>query len=156
MTFLIDNPGLLWFLLAVVLFVMEDMAATFFLIFFAVGAVAASILTFILPIGWEAQLLIFIAVSLGSLLLLRRKMRSFFNGYLAKSDNLDDPVVSGRYLDREVVVLQDITSQNPGQVELDGTNWQAKSREHAFSSGERVRVVAVEGLTLVVESLKNK
>lgn len=40
-----------------------------------------------------------------------------------------------------------------GRVNLDGETWQARARDHkSISAGQRVRINAMDGLTLIVES----
>ncbi len=64
---------------------------------------------------------------------------------------MDDPVFTSQYIGREVVVIEEVRPDSPGLVELNGTNWNAKSEKNeSFAPGDRVKVVRMEGLTLIV------
>ena len=91
------------------------------------------------------------AVSVAALAVLRRQLRSLFQGRLAKTDNMDDPVFINQYVGRDVLVLETVEPDQPGLVELNGTNWQARTEEgRAIAAGRRARVVRLEGLTLII------
>lgn len=144
------NPSLFWFLLGVVFLVLEALTPGFFLMFFGLGAWVVSLAVFSLSIGPPLQWLIFIVVSVAGLLIFRRKVRSFFQGRLARNDNMEDPVAQATYLNREVVVIKETGPDQPGLVELNGTNWQARTDGPLLSPGQRARVVRLEGLTLIL------
>ena len=145
------DASLFWFLLGVALLVLEALTPGFFLMFFGLGAWVTGALVFFLPLPQSGQWLIFLAVSVATLLIFRRKVKLFFEGRLAKNDNLDDPMVRDQYIGREVLILKDVRPNQPGQAELNGTNWQAKSIDGvSIPAGTRALVTALEGLTLVV------
>lgn len=146
-----ENVTLVWFIAGIVFLVLEALTPGFFLIFFGLGACVVAGLNFFVPLPSFIQWIIFMAVSVGSLMALRKRLKVIFEGRLAKNDNIDDPVFSSQYIGREVLVLKDIAPGQPGLVELNGTNWQAASTENSFASGERVKVKAIDGLTLVLE-----
>jgi len=144
------NPSLFWFLLGVVFLVLEAVTPGFFLMFFGLGAWVVSLTVFFLPVGQHLQWLIFIIVSVAGLLLFRRQVKSFFQGRLAKNDNMDDPVAKAQYLGRQALVLKEAGPDQPGLVELNGTNWQARTDGPVLAPGQRGRVIRLEGLTLIL------
>ncbi|UQZ90345.1 hypothetical protein C4J81_14485 [Deltaproteobacteria bacterium Smac51] len=145
------NATLFWFIAGVIFFVLEALTPGFFLMFFGLGAWASAIVMLFMPFPAVFQWLIFMAVSVISLLMLRKRMKSLFEGRLAKNDNIEDSVFSSQYVGREVVVVKEIGPGRPGLVELNGTNWQARTESEAvFPAGDRVLVRSLEGLTLTV------
>lgn len=150
MEILAINPSLFWFLLGVAFLVLEALTPGFFLMFFGLGAWLVSLTIFFLPLGPQWQWLIFIVVSVVSLLIFRRKVKTFFQGRLAKNDNLDDPVARSQYLGREVLIIKETGPDQPGLAELNGTNWQARTDGPLLAPGQRARVIGLEGLTLIL------
>ncbi len=147
-----ENITLVWFLAGVLFLFLEAVTPGFFLIFFGLGAWAVAAVTFFAPLPAGLQWILFMAVSVASLLALRKRLKLLFEGRLAKDDNIEDPIFSGQYIGREVVVLQEIAHGLPGRVELNGSNWQARTEgREVFPAGARVTVRGLDGLTLIVE-----
>jgi len=144
------NPSLFWFLLGVAFLVLEALTPGFFLMFFGLGAWLVSLAFFFLPIGPHSQWLLFIVVSVAGLLIFRQKVKSLFQGRLAKNDNMEDAIAQAQYLNREVTVLKEVGPQEPGLVELNGTNWQALTDGPVLAPGQRARVIRRDGLTLIL------
>lgn len=144
------SPSLMWFIIGIVLLVLEALTPGFFLMFFGFGALVVSGLTFFLPIDDTLQWGAFLLVSIIALLVFRKKVKSLFQGRMAASDNMDDPVVSDQYIGREVLILKDVSKDEPGLAELNGTNWQARTEGPMLEAGKRARVVRLEGLSLVL------
>ena len=147
------NASLFWFILGVAFLVLEALTPGFFLMFFGLGAWLVSALIFVVPLGPTWQWLAFIVISVGGLMIFRRKVKSLFQGRLARTDNLDDPIFINQYVGREVLILKDIAPGRPGLAELNGTNWQARSEKQNILAGQRARVISLDGLTLVLELL---
>ncbi|MDR2947534.1 MAG: NfeD family protein [Candidatus Adiutrix sp.] len=148
------NAALVWFLSGVFFLVLEALTPGVFLMFFGLGAwVTAAAIFFVPSLGPSPQWLIFSVVSVAALLIFRRKLKALFQGKTAESDNLEDAVVRGQYIGREVTVLKETGPGQPGLAELNGTNWQARSEGPTLAAGVRARVVRLDGLTLIVEPL---
>ena len=135
-----------WMAAGLVLVVLELAApGGFFVIFFGLAALVVGALVF-LDIGgplW-VQLLAFSVLSAAFLLLFRnplmRRMK-FDRG----TDDLDN--LTGE----PATALDDIAPAEAGRVELRGTTWRARNGGPApIARGSRVRVVAVDRLTVVV------
>ncbi|MDL2226822.1 NfeD family protein [Deltaproteobacteria bacterium OttesenSCG-928-M10] len=144
------DASLFWFIVGVALLVLEALTPGFFLVFFGLGAWVTAALVFFLPLGVNIQWIAFMAVSVISLLILRRKLKSLFQGKLAKTDNMDDPVFSGQYIGREVTILKDVGPGEPGLAELNGTNWRARTEGPVLKAGSLAIVERLDGLTLVL------
>ena len=135
-----------WMAVGLVLVVLELAApGGFFIIFFGLAAIVVGALVF-LDVGgplW-VQLLAFSVLSAVALLLFRnplmRRMK-FDRG----TDDLDN--LTGE----PATALDDIAPAEAGRVELRGTTWRARNGGQApIARGSRVRVVAIDRLTVVV------
>ena len=146
------NAVLFWFVLGIVFLVLEALTPGLFLLFFGLGAWAAAGAR-LAGVELVGQGLIFLAVSLVSLAVFRKKLQAFFAARPSRNEDMDDPVVSGQYLGLEVTVIGETTPGRPGLVELNGTNWKARSEGDVLKPGDLARVLRREGLTLVVEKI---
>ena len=137
-----------WLLLGLLLMVGElATPGGFFLIFFGVAAVVIGLLSSIDAAGpvW-VQLLLFSVLSVLSLLLFRNRLLRWF-----QPDPQQPPV--DRLIGEIGVTSDYLAPGQVGRVELRGTTWSARNQGSAgLSRGTRVRVVAVDGLMLEVES----
>ena len=143
------DPTLAWFLLGILFLVLEASAPGLFILFFGLGAWGAA-LAALAGLGLAAQLLTFMVISLGSLLLLRDKLKRLLAVRAGRNEETEDPVVAAGYLGREVTVIGEAGSGRQALVEFNGSNWQARGEGEILRLGDRVRVVGREGLTLVV------
>ena len=136
----------IWVLAALVLLGVE-MATPggFVAIFFCIGALVAGVLAAagIAESLW-AQLVIFSIFSVGSIVLLRRPLRRWF-----------EPAMPAQTVDRldgeRGVVLEVIAPGGVGRVEVRGSSWGARTAAaDPLKTGERCIVERVDGLTLWV------
>lgn len=133
----------MWIIVALGLALAEMAAPSFFMIFLSVGALVAGLLLLAEPsLALWAQLLVFSAVSLLSILLFRKPVM--------KRLGLNKPVPSrDEIVNETAVALGEIAPGGMGQAELRGTVWTARNGgETALAKGRRCRVEKVEGLTL--------
>jgi membrane protein implicated in regulation of membrane protease activity len=139
-----------WFVLGVILLVVEALHTGVLAVFFALGAWVTAILMWlgIIESSW-AQLAVFLVVSVASLLLLRNQLRRWLTGlrHPAGDDaSLDD------FVGKLATVVEDIdAAKNSGKVEFRGTHWPARS-DSPIPKGSVVRIVARDNLTLSVQS----
>ena len=144
------KPELIWFLIGIILLVMEFAIPGLIVFFFGIGACIVAIICFFVEISINAQLLTFIAVSVGLLLVLRKWLKMTFIGHVVdkqnRSENLDE------YLGQRAVVKEPISKAVLGKVEFHGTNWQAQSDEELVE-GAVVEIIGKDNLTLKVKSL---
>ena len=144
------DPALAWFILGIAFLVLEACAPGLFILFFGLGAWAAA-LAALAGLSFTAQVLVFMAVALASLVLLRNKLKKLLAARAGRGEEEDDPMVAAQYLGREVMVVAEAAPGRPTLVELNGANWQARGEGQApLRLGDRVRVVGRENLTLVV------
>jgi membrane protein implicated in regulation of membrane protease activity len=136
-----------WLILGVVLMVAELLFPTgFFLFFFGVGGVvtAAFALLGLVP-SFITQGLLFIGISLASVILLRKPLLAKFN-FRNRIHSVDSLV------GETAQALETIPPQGFGKVELRGSCWSALNTGSVIIGPEvRCRVEKIEGLTLHVK-----
>jgi membrane protein implicated in regulation of membrane protease activity len=149
----IGHGPLFWFALGVVLIVLEIITPGVFFLFFGLGAWFVFLLNFAVPVTPWAQWALFAAVSVISLVLLRRHVIAYLaSRKVPKTDSLSEPMVSERYLGQEVDLVTDLGPGRPGTVEFNGTLWQAKCAS-PLKKGDRARIADLDGLTFQLEPL---
>ena len=143
------DPPLAWFILGIVFLVLEACAPGIFLLFFGLGAWIAA-LAALAGLDLTTQVLAFIVAALAGLALFRNRLKKLLATRAGRGEETEDPVVAAQYLGREVMVIGEAAPGRPALVEMNGANWQARGEGETLRLGDRVRVVAREGLTLVV------
>ena len=133
-----------WMIAAGVLAVGEIATLGFFLGPIAIAALTAAIVALIGG-GLAAQWIVFIAVSLASLLVLRPIARR----HLRTPAQLRTGTAA--LVGRQAVVLERV-DRDGGQVKLGGEVWSARSYDDddAFEAGTRVEVMQIDGATALV------
>lgn len=118
----------------------------FYVIFFGLSAVIVGLLAGVGlagPLGM--QLLLFSALTVGFLILFRRRVLRWF-----QSEPQRPPV--DRLVGEVGTSTEDLAPGQVGRVELHGSTWSARNGSaHAILRGARVTVTAVDGLMLFVE-----
>jgi membrane protein implicated in regulation of membrane protease activity len=133
-----------WMIAAGVLAVGEIATLGFFLGPIAIAAMTAAIVA-LAGAGVAAQWIVFIAVSLASLLVLRPIARR----HLRTPAQLRTGTAA--LVGRQAVVLERV-DRDGGQVKLAGEVWSARSfdDDDAFEAGARVEVMQIDGATALV------
>lgn len=148
------NPTIIWLTLAVVLLLLEFSIPGVLVIFFSFGAFVVTLLTWIVPISINLQLIIFLSVSVASLVILRRRLTSVFHGKSKREGEAGgvDNDLDDSYVGRIATVTTDITPGTQGRVEMYGSTWSAEAAPGApaMHSGDRVKIVSRSGLILIV------
>jgi membrane protein implicated in regulation of membrane protease activity len=134
----------LWMVAALVLGGLEMKLSGFVTLWFAVGALAAS-LAASLGLGVNFQLLLFTAVSA---LLFGASRTLFKSVFMRTASHLKTGVEA--MLGQEAVVVEALGEPHGGTVRINGELWTARSLSGEVSVGERVTVEQVEGLKLWV------
>jgi len=138
------DDWVLWLIAAVILGIGETATMGFFLAPFAVGALAAALVS-----GVGGGLAVSLAVALVVSLALLAALRP-----LARSHRRMPPIRrtgTAALVGREVLVLERI-SQDHGLVKLEGEQWSARAyiEGEVFEPGARVSVVEIRGATALV------
>jgi membrane protein implicated in regulation of membrane protease activity len=134
-----------WWMIAAGVFAIGEIATLgFFLGPIAIAGVAAAIVA-LAGGGLAAQWIVFIAVSLASLLVLRPVARR----HLRTPGQLRTGTAA--LIGRSAVVLERV-DRDGGQVKLAGEVWSARSYDddEAFEPGARVEVMKIDGATALV------
>ncbi|SFR83236.1 hypothetical protein SAMN04487782_1039 [Stenotrophomonas maltophilia] len=135
-----------WGALALLLFAAEALLPGAFMLWIGIGAAAVFVLVAFfagIPLLW--QVVAFVVLSVLSIQCYRRWGRS-------RARASDKPLLNRRaeQLIGRVVPLQQGITDGQGRVSIDDAYWQVSGPE--LPAGARVRVVAVQGSTLVVEA----
>jgi membrane protein implicated in regulation of membrane protease activity len=137
---------LVWVIVAILSGIGELLTGSFLLLPFAIGAAAAGLAA---ALGAELPvvLLLFLVVSLGSLVWLRR---------FANRSKEQAPVIqagAGRYVGAGGIVTVAVEGPIEGRVQVDGQTWRAVSADGGpIAVGIEIRVVEVRGTALVIEA----
>lgn len=140
--------SIIWLILLAVLLVIEIITLGLTTIWFAGGALVAFLVSIVGGPLW-LQILLFIAVSVVLLIFTRPLAVKYMNRNVNKT-NVDS--LPGE----KAVVTKTIDNlRGTGQAVVNGLEWSAKSRDETIiDEGAIVRIVAVEGVKLVVEEEK--
>lgn len=134
-----------WFIAFVILLIIELVTINLVTIWFAAGAVAAMIST-IFTDSLFIQSLIFLGVSFLSLLV-TKPFLSKFKKFDIEATNLD------RVIGKTGEVVKKIGTNQYGEVKIFGNVWTASSKK-SIEVGSKVKVLAIEGVKLIVEEEK--
>ena len=144
------QPSVIWFILGLILIILEFIIPGLITIFFGIGAWIVAIISLIIPIPVIVQLLIFIICSIISLVMLRNWFKSFFSGRIGSGG--EDTMDSDEFLYQKAVVTQEITPEKKGKVEFHGTQWDAEAYEK-ITKGKTVEIIDKKSITLIVRSI---
>ncbi len=144
------KPEVVWFAVGVLLLLLEFAIPGLIVFFFGVGAIIVGIVCLATEVSLNWQLVIFLASSIVSLLLLRRLVTTVFAGYVGSKqsgdENMDD------FVGQKARVTRKIVPRVGGKVELFGTGWEAEA-DGEIPEGATVEIIAKNNLTLKVRQL---
>jgi membrane protein implicated in regulation of membrane protease activity len=122
-TSIFSRPELIWFIIGLVLFLLELVIPGFVIFFFGVGAWITALLCLIAHPGINIQIIVFAVTSVLSLLALRKMIQKRF---FYKDEGRSD-VVEDEFTGKEAKALMDFEPGTQGKVEFKGTTWKAES-----------------------------
>ncbi|MEE4134785.1 MAG: NfeD family protein [Desulforhopalus sp.] len=143
------HPALYWLIIGVILFFLEFALPGFIMFFFAVAALLTAVVAWLFPIPIAWQLVIFIGASVGSLLLLRKRLQQRL---LPAEDEESEPDVAGAVPGDRGVVTGTIAPPAEGRIKYAGSFWRATADE-PIDEGEIVTIVRQKGLVVYVEKV---
>ena len=143
------NMWQLWAAIAVVCLILELSSGDFFIICFSIGAVFGAI-TAALGLNLYWQLAIFALFSVLSIFLVRPvALRYLHRGEEDRVSNAD------ALLGRQGRVIETVSADGFGRVQIDGDVWKAVTNEAQYiAMGSSVRVVSRESTIITVERIK--
>jgi membrane protein implicated in regulation of membrane protease activity len=146
---MIVSPVLIWFLVGIGCFLVEMALPGFILFFFGIGAWCVALALVVTALSLSGQLLVFLGCSLVSLVLLRAKLRTVFQGSAFEEEDsmvIDVAAATGE-------VTDDIIPPASGRVKYGGSFWNAVA-DKEIKAGTVVDIVEKNDLTVKVCPLK--
>jgi membrane protein implicated in regulation of membrane protease activity len=134
----------LWLMAAIVLGALEIKLSGFVTLWFAVGALMASLVAGV-GLGINAQLLMFCLVSTA---LFGASRTLFKHVFMRDAERLKTGTEA--MMGQEAVVTEALSDGHGGTVRINGELWTARSLSGPLPEGERVTVEQIEGLKLWV------
>ena len=136
-----------WIILAVVLVFAEIATVQLVSVWFVVGALCAA-LTSVFTDSLVIQIVVFVSVSLVTLIATRPLVKK------AKQKIRPLRTNSDRLIGETGVMLADLNDMHSvGQAKVMGKVWSVKTDNPPLQAGDTVRVLAIEGVKLIVEKL---
>ena len=136
---------LFWLIAMIALFVAEAATVNLMTLWFAFGALAALIASLLGGQLW-LQIVVFIAVTIITLIPTRRLAKKYFSKSHHQATNSD--IVIGK----DCIVVEEIDNLlSAGAVKCLGKEWTARSEDgKKIALGETVTAVAIDGVKLIV------
>jgi membrane protein implicated in regulation of membrane protease activity len=143
------RPEIFWFVLGLVLFLLELVIPGFFIFFFGLGAWVTALVCLIGHPGTNLQIIIFAFISVISLIALRRIIqRKFFYNKGTQSEDVED-----EFTGKEAIATIDFGGLKKGKVDFKGTTWTSESVSE-IKEGQRVIIIEKDSFKLIVEPKK--
>ena len=142
---------LCWLLLAAIFILFEIVSLGLTTIWFAGGTFVAAIVA-ACGANVPLQVLCFVVVSVLLLIFTRPIAVKHLDSKIEKTN-------AEALIDKNAVVLSDINNmESMGKVKVNGMEWTARAREDSLiiPKGETVRIVAIEGVKLIVDRLQKE
>lgn len=142
---------IVWLALFVIMLVVEAAGPALVSIWFSFGALVALIISFIPGISWWIEVIVFVVISIATLLALRPVLRRYI-----KRNNFRTNVDS--FIGKRGYVIEDITLLQPGAVKIGDVSWTAipVNKDDKILENEIIEVVAVNGNKLTVKKVEEK
>ena len=142
---------IIWLALFVAMLAVEALGPALVSVWFAFGAIVALIVSFIPGVAWWVEVVIFVVISLATLLALRPVLRRYF-----KRNNYNTNIDS--FTGKRGYVIEDIEYLKPGAVKIGDVSWTAipVNKDAKILENEVIEVVAVNGNKLIVKKVEEK
>ena len=137
---------LIWFIVFLIMLVIEIVTVNLVSIWFAIGALAA-MLTAYFTESIVIQIVVFIVVSILTLIITKPLVKKF-KGFDITPTNSD------RVIGKTGEVTKSNGKNNNGEVKIFGNTWTATSKEE-LKVGDKVKVLGIDGVKLIVEKEEN-
>ena len=142
---------IIWLALFVAMLAVEALGPALVSVWFAFGALVALIVSFIPEVAWWVEVVIFVVISVATLLALRPVLRRYF-----KRNNYNTNIDS--FTGKRGYVIEDIEYLKPGAVKIGDVSWTAipVEKNQKILENEVIEVVAVNGNKLIVKKVEEK
>ena len=141
------NPPVIWMVAGFIFFLLEFAVPGLILFFFAVGAWIVALLSLLIDMSINTQLLIFLAGSVLTILLFRKWVKKIIWAK-KNSTELEDEFIGKRGKAETM-----IAPGHDGKVNFKGTTWNARSAD-IIEEGENVVISGNESILLIVKSTR--
>lgn len=139
------TPQVIWFIIGVILLVLELALPGLIVMFFGIGAWITALAIILFHPGINTQLLIFVVSSVLSLLIFRRYLqKTFFSENRDNTNSLEE-----EFIGKTAIAEIDLISGIRGKVSFKGTTWPAIC-DTDVSAGEQVIIKEKDSITLLV------
>ncbi|MFI4911076.1 MAG: NfeD family protein [Sedimentisphaeraceae bacterium JB056] len=145
------KPEIIWFIIGLLLVILEFAVPGLIVIYFGLGAILTAILCVIFNISINVQIIFFVLFSIASLLLTRRYLKNIFIGTNRATDDGID--TENEYVGKKAIVVVPIDAGGEGKIDFQGSHWKATSKE-SIEEGCRVVITGHCNLTMSVEREK--
>ena len=142
------TPEVIWLSIGILLLFMEVATGGFWIGFFGVGAIVASIAVWVgLVETLNSQVAVFLIASVVSLVALRRQLKKWMYGKSGPTDFTSS-------VGDSATVVEQIPSQGSGRVSYQGSTWDAESENGEILPAEaQVQIVRQDGTRLFVKAV---
>lgn len=132
-----------WFILGGLLLAVEVLVPGAFMLWLGLAAIATGVISFILPLTWQIQIVVFAVLSVISVLIGRKIQPG------AHVDS-DKPFLNRRHdaFVGRVFTLEEPIVQGSGRVRVDDTTWRVTGPD--CPAGTKVKVERADGAMLIV------
>ena len=142
---------IIWLAVFVKMLGVEALGPALVSVWFAFGALVALIVSFIPGVAWWVEVVIFVVISVATLLALRPIIRRYI-----KRNNYNTNIDS--FTGKRGYVIEDIEYLKPGAVKIGDVSWTAipVDKDAKILENEVIEVVAVNGNKLIVKKVEEK
>ena len=142
---------IIWLVLFVAMLGIEAAGPALVSIWFSFGALIALIVSFIPEVPWWVEVIVFVVISIATLLALRPILRRYI-----KRNNYNTNIDS--FTGKRGYVIEDITFLKPGAVKIGDVSWTAipADKNETILENEIIEVVTVNGNKLIVRKVEGK
>jgi membrane protein implicated in regulation of membrane protease activity len=144
-----SRPEVIWFIIGLVLLLLELVMPGFVIFFFGVGAWITALLCLFTDPGINVQVVVFAVSSVLTLIIFRRMIK---NKFIYNKDDRSE-AVEDEFTGKEAIAIADFRPDKTGKVEFKGTSWNAES-ESEIKAGQIVVIIEKENIKLIVEPKK--
>ncbi|WP_026873983.1 NfeD family protein [Inquilinus limosus] len=142
---IVEGPEFWWWWIGgVVLLILEVMVPGTFFLWLAISAGVVGLLSWLIPLGWEAQVLIFALLSVVAVVVWRVYLKP-------RAEVSDQPTLNRRgeqYIGRVVTLTEPIVN-GVGRVRIADNTWSVEGPD--LPAGTRIRIAGVVGTRFSVE-----
>jgi len=145
LNFLFGSATAIWFWLAIILIIIEIETFGLVSVWFVFGSIVAGIAAiFIEPVLIQA--IIFVAVSVLLMIILRQYAVNNFKNKTVKKNNIDE------LTELPCRIVADVIDRNYGEIKLQGKIWRCLSDSgRSYREGDEPNVLRIEGNTIILE-----